>query len=197
MQQYLEDVPTYCIAKEEARYSRDSLVVSTIFCATMLLMPSNSVYANVTTENHNTISIPHKNKASEISEHKVVTVESCVQDSKKYLGLKVIEIAKILDVSRASLDLYRKGSPFKNNDALYELSELAAYVAERYDTMFASKAKSVLIGKKTAIQIMIENRNDLGSLKPVITRLMSDIQINTYSSPMEKSTRLANIGRKA
>lgn len=93
--------------------------------------------------------------------HASITVNELVLLSQKVLGLKVNEIAKIVGVSRATLDLHRKGSNAKDMAKYQKTFEFVKNIESLYGDSIALGIRNILVDKKTLLQHFIDNIDNL------------------------------------
>ncbi|MDW5287056.1 hypothetical protein R6Y90_19085 [Alteromonas macleodii] len=128
-----------------------------------------------------------------------VSVEDCVAHSQAILGLKIHEIAKILGISRAALDLHRKGK-VKDIHPYYELYRFAKKIEIKFGYSIAPLMRSVMVDRKTLVQHIIANRSNLENTLQyfdLIAKQNHNIQVTKAPlAPEKTSKRFAKIGRR-
>lgn len=144
--------------------------------------------------------------ASNVSESKLANelnplmdVQDCVFICQQVLNLKIQEIAKLLNISRATLDLHRKGK-VKDFSPYVELAQFAIDIEKRFTKDIHKVMRSVLIERKTLIQHMLYNRNELSNTLPYFYKASSRIQntiiTQTRVNPQVAASRLANVKKR-
>lgn len=128
----------------------------------------------------------------------VLDVEDCVSICQRVLGLKIQEIAQLLDISRATLDLHRKGK-VKDFVPYLELTDFVKKIEAKYTSEIYRIVKSVLIDRKTLVQHMLAHKKNLEKTLPYFDKAyerLDDIHLNkTVVSPDAAASRLAGIGK--
>lgn len=128
----------------------------------------------------------------------ILDVEDCVAVCQRVLGLKIQEIAKLLGVSRATLDLHRKGK-VKDFTPYLKLASFVQQIEKKYTQDINKAMRSVLIERKTLIQHILANRGDLSKTMPYFDKAsekLSNITINkTKIVPDVAANRLSSIGK--
>ncbi len=154
------------------------------------------VYVIVKSQNSK-IALP--DSMSDLNVPSCVSVEDCVTQSQLILGLKINEIAKILGLSRATLDLHRKGK-VKNIQPYYSLYDFAKQIEAKFGSSVAPLIRSVLVERKTLLQHMMVNKKNLNNSLyyfDLVAKLSPNVSI--FKEPLDKdktANRLANIGRR-
>ena len=128
-------------------------------------------------------------------------VNDCVIKCQDVLGLKINEIAKLAGVSRASLDLHRKGSNVKDMSAYHQLYTFVSIVEDQYGASMKNSIRNVLVDRKTLIQHFMRHADDLESTLPFISDVSKKVQeMKILDTNFEKSklgVRLSRIGKMA
>lgn len=130
-----------------------------------------------------------------------LTASDCINKCKNILGLKVNEIAKLVGISRAALDLHKKGSPVKNMEPYERLYAFVSDIEANYGTSVIKGIRNILVEKKTLAQHLVSNREDLSQCKYIIDEVASKlVNVNTVKTNVDEyktTLRLTSIGRKA
>ena len=135
---------------------------------------------------------PDNNKSGILSPNTVVSMAQTI------LGLKIIEIAKLIGVSRATLDLHRKGKPVSDNEAYIRVSEFLTEVKNKYDDQLSNFSHNILIDKKSLSKHLISNAKNLKSTHPVLEQVFQKSASLTVSKvDMSKRSRLTGIGNQS
>lgn len=128
----------------------------------------------------------------------LLDVEDCVSICQRVLGLKIQEIAKLLDISRASLDLHRKGK-VKNFSPYLKLAGFVENIEKLYTVAIKNTMRSVLIERKTLVQHLIANKDRLEVTLPYFDKASEKLDKVTIKkesiTPDLASSRLAGIGK--
>jgi len=138
---------------------------------------------------------------SEVYAPTVVTASDCVNKCKDVLALKVNEIAKLVGISRAALDLHKKGAPVKNMEPYEQLYAFISDIENTYGTDISKGIRNILVERKTLVQHLISNSNDLYQCKNIIEEVASKLgNVNTFKTEYDETKtnlRLTGIGRMA
>ncbi|WP_298441403.1 hypothetical protein [uncultured Ferrimonas sp.] len=130
-----------------------------------------------------------------------ITVNDCVGLCQRVLGLKINEIAKLAGVSRATLDLHRKGSNVKDMGRYHMLFSFATKVEKLYGETIKLGVRNVLIEKRTLAQHLVLLSEDLDSAFSIIDEVhekIGKISIAKTNNDLQKTNaRLSGIGRIA
>ncbi|MEQ3528744.1 MULTISPECIES: hypothetical protein [unclassified Pseudoalteromonas] len=125
-------------------------------------------------------------------------VEDCVSLCQRVLGLKIQEIAKLLDISRASLDLHRKGK-VKNMEPYFKLACFVNHIEESFSGDICKAMRSVLIERKTLVQHLLANKDSLEKMIPYFEKASDKLDSITLRKVKIDAnlaaTRLAGIGQ--
>lgn len=128
----------------------------------------------------------------------LLDVEDCVSICQRVLGLKIQEIAKLLNISRASLDLHRKGK-VKNFSPYLKLAGFVENIERHYTVAIKNTMRSVLIERKTLVQHLIANKDRLEVTLPYFDKASEKLDKVTIKkesiTPDLASSRLAGIGK--
>lgn len=160
----------------------------------------------IKSENNRYVVIGLVKKTDELTKNEVytptvVTASDCINKCKDTLGLKVNEIAKLIGISRATLDLHKKGSPVKNMEPYERLYAFVSDIEGAYGTSISKGVRNVLVERKTLVQHLISNRDDLSQCKYIIDEVASKLgNVNTFKTKVDESKanlRLTGIGRMA
>lgn len=139
--------------------------------------------------------------SNEVYTPTVVTSADCINKCKDILGLKINEIAKLVGISRATLDLHKKGAPVKNMEAYERLYAFVSDIEATYGTSVSKGIRNILVEKKTLAQHLVSNREDLSQCKYIIDEVASKlVNVNTFKTKVDESKldlRLTGIGRMA
>ncbi|WAJ69739.1 hypothetical protein [Catenovulum adriaticum] len=135
------------------------------------------------------------------SEDSTFSVDDCVKKCQEILGLKINEIAKLVGVSRASLDLHRKGANLKSLTNYEEAYNFVLKVEAKFGNAAKFGLRNILIERKTLVQHLIKNKDNLEAVTPYIEYAVeksSKIKIDKTQIDNSKSKiRLSGIGRLA
>ncbi|MGI2177440.1 hypothetical protein [Shewanella frigidimarina] len=137
----------------------------------------------------------------ELIQQDTISVNDCVLKGQDVLGLKINEIAKLLGVSRATLDLHRKGANVKDMTAYHSLYSFVSSVDAQYGNSIKNGVRNVLVERKTLIQHLVTNSDNLSAIMPLIAEVSEKVQgMRIVKSDMDASKaniRLSGIGRMA
>lgn len=129
-----------------------------------------------------------------------LNVSDCVSKSQDVLGLKIHEIAKLAGVSRATLDLHRKGANVKDMSGYERLYNFVSKVENQYGSTIKKGIRNVLVGRKTLVQHLLLHSDDLDATLPLILEVSDKVQhMNVVETNIEQSKlniRLSHIGNK-
>lgn len=132
---------------------------------------------------------------------RLFTVNDCVLLSQKVLGLKINEFAKLVGVSRATLDLHRKGANVKDMTDYQKVYDFIAEIESNFGDTIKTGMRNILINRKTLLQHFMQNRDELEKTRPFIEEVASKIgNVTTIKSKIDDSKsnlRLSGIGRMA
>ena len=167
---------------------------------------SDGMYALllVNSRHNNAQSITDDTHSQEVTNAEPVSsttfnVNDCVVKCQGILGLKINEIAKLSGVSRATLDLHRKGANVKDMDGYHKLYDFVSKVEERYGNAIKNSTRNVLIERKTLAQHFMRNSDDLDSTLPLIHEVSEKAKaMNVVDSDIDASKlniRLSRIGK--
>lgn len=159
----------------------------------------------VNDKNSNVICYSSYNKSTNHENKSVssgtIGVEDCVTKCQDILGLKINEIAKLTGISRATLDLHRKGANVKNMEAYYQLHGFVGKVETLYGDSIKGVVRNVLINKKTLAQHLIANSKNLDAVMPLLEEVSVKAESMKHTKmDMDKTKsdlRLSGIGRIA
>lgn len=132
-----------------------------------------------------------------------LTPEVCVELCRKILGLKVNEIAKVIGISRATLDLHRKGANVKEKELrrYQQLHSFVININELYGETLKKGMRNVLIEKKTLVQHIVNNANNLDNVMQLVDNASTTfgaIKVdNSVTDPLKLQSRLVGIGKFA
>jgi len=130
-----------------------------------------------------------------------VSVNDCVIKCQEVIGLKINEIAKLSGVSRATLDLHRKGANVKDMTLYHKLYSFVSKIEERYGNSIKGGIRNVLVDRKTLVQHIMKHPNNLEQTFLFIEEVSEKLQkMNITQSSMDASksnVRLTGIGRMA
>lgn len=119
-----------------------------------------------------------------------VTPEICVQHCKEVLGLKINEIAKLVGVSRGTLDLHRKGSNVKDMKAYQDLYDFVKKIEEDFGTSLKKGLRNVLVERRTLVAHLIRNKSDLDAVYEVAKTVASKLgNINIKNGKVDNITK--------
>ncbi|EMK2729640.1 hypothetical protein [Vibrio diabolicus] len=141
------------------------------------------------------------NSKSHVNSH--LTPDSCVELCRNVLGLKVNEIAKIIGISRATLDLHRKGANVKDKELLryQQLNNFVFNIEQIYGNSLKKGMRNVLIEKKTLVQHIIEHADNLDNVMNLVdhaSEIVGAVKVdNNAVSPLKLQSRLVGIGKFA
>lgn len=139
--------------------------------------------------------------ASNEKTYNSITVNEMVLLSQKVLGLKVNEIAKLVGVSRATLDLHRKGSNAKDMHKYQNFFDFVKNIETIYGDSISLGIRNILLNRKTLLQHLIENGENLASSMDYVHQISTKVKnIKTEKVEFEKSklySRTSGIGRLA
>jgi hypothetical protein len=128
-------------------------------------------------------------------------VNDCVMLCKTILGLKVNEVAKLVGVSRATLDLHRKGANVKNMAEYQKLYDFVENINSTYGDTIKNGLRNVLIKRKTLLQHFMLNKDDFSKnysyIEEVAAKLGNMNIIKTEIDESKANLRLTSIGRLA
>ncbi|SET03505.1 hypothetical protein [Thorsellia anophelis] len=128
-----------------------------------------------------------------------ISVNDCVDKCQTVLGLKIHEIAKLLKISRATLDLHRKGSNIKSMTKYHQLYKFMINVENLHGHKLRNYTRNVLIERKTLIQHLFINSNNLDTIFPLLDILSNKIQHISFSEteydPAKLRLRTYGIGK--
>ncbi|MGL0934719.1 hypothetical protein ABMX80_15970 [Vibrio vulnificus] len=147
--------------------------------------------------------LDNKSQVASSNASKAITPNICVDVSREVLGLKVNEIAKIIGISRATLDLHRKGADFKERESnrYMQLHNFATNVQTLYGTSLKKGMRNILINKKTLVQHMIINADNLDKVFKLVDKASESVGAlkvdNETLDPMKLQSRLIGIGKLA
>ncbi|MEL4425686.1 hypothetical protein AAEH84_07785 [Shewanella indica] len=132
---------------------------------------------------------------------KGITVNDCVDACLRVIGLKIHEIAKLVGVSRATLDLHRKGANVKDMARYQEVFNFAMSVEQLYGENIKTGVRNVLIDKKTLVQHLIANADNLDNAFPILEDVHGKVKdmkvVPSQTSAKKANLRLSGIGRMA
>jgi hypothetical protein len=160
----------------------------------------------VQTEEHQYVLIvstntPQKTLELKVKVPEVIGASDCIDKCKNVLGLKINEIAKLVGISRATLDLHKKGSPVKNMEPYERLYAFASNVEDRYATNISKGIRNILVKRKTLAQHLVANKEDLSACIEVVDEVATKLgHINLIKTDIDESKanlRLSGIGRMA
>lgn len=137
-----------------------------------------------------------------VSENESFTVNDCIELCQRVLGLKINEISKLVGVSRATLDLHRKGAVnMRSIDEYKTLYDFVKNVEYSYGENISLGARSVIINNKTLLQHLLENKNTLANAFPIVDEVSKKISnvrfVRTVFDEDKQILRLSKIGSKA
>lgn len=128
----------------------------------------------------------------------LLDVEGCVNLCQKVLDLRINEIAKLLSISRATLDLHRKGK-VKNFEPYIKLASFVAKIENLYTKDIHATMRRVLIERKTLVQHLLKNSDDLYKTMPyfeIASKKIGEFKVvKTAIDPNKAAVMFANIGK--
>ncbi|MCR9835709.1 hypothetical protein ACP6H1_25740 [Vibrio harveyi] len=140
-------------------------------------------------------------KEAEASSLGTIDVNDCVIKCQEVLGLKINEIAKLSGVSRASLDLHRKGANVKDMNAYHKLYTFVSKVENLYGKGLKNSIRNVLVERKTLVQHFMKNIDNLELTLPLIADVSNKVQGITIADAnldcAKLGARLGRIGKMA
>lgn len=197
------DAPSYSAPSEIVRYTESQ----SRFLPVRITRGDDDQYALLlTTQNSNVIYLLNHTQADKIEQVDsahigTIDVNDCVDKCQKVLGLKINEIAKLSGVSRASLDLHRKGANVKDMTAYHRLYTFVSKVELLYDISLKHHVRNVLIERKTLVQHLLKSSENLDATLPLIATLADKVQgIAVTGTEFEQSKlmmRTHHIGKMA
>lgn len=98
-------------------------------------------------------------------------VNDFIKSCQEVLGLGTNEISKITGISRANIESHRKGTIDNHIKSYAKLNNFITLIKEKYKTSLKPGVRNIVIKKKTLIQHMLKNKNDLDSLMPLFNEL--------------------------
>lgn len=126
-------------------------------------------------------------------------VNDCVVKCQNVIGLKINEIAKLTGVSRATLDLHRKGANVKDMDTYHKLYSFVTKIEQQYGNSIKHSIRNVLVGRQTLLQHFVKNRDDLECTLPLISevseKLLAMNVVDTDMDASKSNRRLSRIGK--
>lgn len=126
-------------------------------------------------------------------------MNDCVIKCQSVLGLKINEIAKLVGVSRATLDLHRKGANVKDMKSYEKLYEFVLEVERCYGNQVKNGLRNVLVNKKTLVQHFIDNIDCLITTMPQVEEVNQKLGhmkiINSMPNEQNLHLRLRGIGK--
>jgi hypothetical protein len=137
----------------------------------------------------------------QLEDEQSFTVNDCVTLCQKVLGLKVNEIAKLVDVSRATLDLHRKGANIKDMGEYQKLYDFVKRIESDFGDSIKAGVRNILIQRKTLLQHLLLNKSNLMDTYLHVKEVASKLR-NVNTHPIEFNEpkarlRLSGIGRLA
>lgn len=128
-------------------------------------------------------------------------VNDCVSLCQKILGLKINEIAKLVGVSRATLDLHRKGANVKDMTDYQKVFDFVLSIEATFGDSIKVGVRNVLVKRKTLLQHFMLNKDNLNETYSYIEEVAAKLgNVNTIQTEIDGSkanSRLAGIGRMA
>ncbi|TKF13712.1 hypothetical protein FCV66_12860 [Enterovibrio norvegicus] len=195
--------PSYASQPEIVRYTENQAR----FLPIMFTRSDGHKYAMIFSNNDSNVICLLGNAQSEYSVEfekenlKTFDVNDCVTKCQNVLGLKINEIAKLAGVSRATLDLHRKGSNIKDMSSYNALYTFVSEIEALYGCKLKNSVRNVLVDKKTLVQHFIKNANKLDSTLQLISQVaekVNDMKISSTNFESSKlSSRLGRIGKIA
>ncbi|WP_299265225.1 hypothetical protein [uncultured Psychrosphaera sp.] len=129
------------------------------------------------------------------------TVEDCVKKCIEVMGLKIHEIAKLVSVSRGSLDLHRKGGNIKDMQPYEELFTFTSEIERLYGENIKVGMRNILVERKTLVQHLLANVGQFDSVTPYFNEVASKLNlIKIESVPVDRfksNTRTSGIAKMA
>ncbi|MFV7641714.1 hypothetical protein ACNPK3_14330 [Shewanella algae] len=200
------DSPSYIARTELIRY----IDTQSRLLPIRLTIDDNNQYALLVSPNGNNAlcllnhieNEQHENAGKlELIQQDTINVNDCVLKGQDVLGLKINEIAKLLGVSRATLDLHRKGANVKDMTAYHNLYSFISSVEKLYGESIKHGVRNVLVERKTLVQHLVANSNNLNKVMPFVTEVSDKLRnMRIVKSDMDVSkvnNRLSGIGRMA
>ncbi|PTA49272.1 hypothetical protein C9I43_01380 [Shewanella morhuae] len=200
------DAPSYVARAELVQY----VDTQSRFLPIRLTVNDNNKYAQLVNSNDSNIYylLDHieddqvKNAGQlELIQQDTISVNDCVLKGQDVLGLKINEIARLLGVSRATLDLHRKGANVKDMTAYHSLYSFVSSVETLYGNSIKNGVRNVLVERKTLIQHLVINSDNLSVVMPLVAEVSEKVRgMRIIKSDMDASKtniRLSGIGRMA
>lgn len=129
------------------------------------------------------------------------SVEDCVNKCIKVMGLKIHEIAKLVSVSRGSLDLHRKGRNIKDMQHYEELFTFTSEIERLYGEKIKVGMRNILVERKTLVQHLLANVGQFDRVAPYFKEVASKLNlINIESATVDRfksNIRTSGIGKMA
>lgn len=192
---YLDSIanaPSYSAPSEIVRYTRSQ----SRFLPVRITRGNNDQYVLLLTNtNSNTIYLNNHNQIGEVNQVNnisvgTIDVTDCVDKCQEVLGLKINEIAKLSGVSRASLDLHRKGANVKDMTTYNKLYTFASKVEQLYGSVLKQYVRNVLVERKTLIQHFLKSSDDLDATLPLVAIVADKVKSITVSETKFESSKL-------
>ncbi|MEI8614311.1 hypothetical protein [Shewanella scandinavica] len=155
---------------------------------------SNTLYLSSNGDNS-----VYRNSEFEHNHSDTINVNDCVVKCQDILGLKINEIAKLCGVSRATLDLHRKGANVKDMAPYHSLFSFVSKIEKLYGNSIKGGMRNVLVERKTLAQHFMNNLDNLNNTFSFVEEVSEKIQkMNIVDLDIDKTKlnlRLSGIGK--
>lgn len=200
------DTPSYIAREELVRY----VDTQARFLPITLTVNDSNQYVQLVSSNDSNFHYLFSHVESEkcvsseqliLTPQDTISVNDCVLKGQEVLGLKINEIAKLLGVSRATLDLHRKGANVKDMTAYHCLYSFLSSVEAIYGNSIKHGVRNVLVERKTLIQHLVTNSDNFSKVMPLVAEVSEKVLgMKIIKSDMDASKvnlRLSGVGKMA
>lgn len=195
-----DNEPSYRPPSEIVRYTENQSRLSIRLVAN----EKNKYVLPVNEKNNNILYLPNINQDSNkdnLEPTSTISVNDCVLKCQEILGLKINEIAKLTGVSRATLDLHRKGANVKDMTAYTRIYDFVSKIHKQFGNNIKGGIRNVLIERKTLVQHFMRNIDDLDKTLPLVEEVSKKLKemniIESHMDATKSNLRLSGIGRIA